>query len=148
MERQEESWTGLGVGTDRASFIADISERVPELDPAEAAEAVVCMLAERLSGGTVERLFEQLPPDVRTLFDACPRRDPGRAGKGDRDDFYLGVAEHLQVPGEEVRRILHAVFAALHGQITERESDRIASELPDTVAQTWMGARHGVRAPH
>jgi hypothetical protein len=49
---------------------------------------------------------------------------------------------------EEVRRILFGVFGALHSQITEAESDRVASELPDSISSTWLSSRHGVPAPH
>lgn len=143
-----ESWSGLGTGTDRESFLDKIRV-IPELDPAEAAEAVFCVLTQRLSSGTSERLLEELPPDVRELVSSCPRRESSvHAQHTDRDDFYLSVAEHLLVDPEEVRRIIHAVFAALHSQIVERESERISSELPDDIKQTWIAARHGVPAPH
>jgi uncharacterized protein (DUF2267 family) len=147
-EESTMSWSGLGVGTDRESFLEKVHERVPELDAAEAAEGVFCVLSERISGGTVQRLFDQLPPDVRDLFNRCNRRKQAKAKPGNRDDFYLSVAEHLMVDPEQVRRILFGVFGALHSQITEAESDRVASELPDSIASTWLSSRHGVPAPH
>ena len=142
------SWSGLGVGTDKESFLGHIQERVPELDAAEAAEAVFCVLSERISGGTIQRLLEQLPPDVREMFDRCQRRAQDPAKGGDRDDFYLGVAEHLLIDPEEVRRVLFAVFGAFHSQITEAESERVVSELPATLKSTWISSRHNVPAPH
>lgn len=149
MEHQEEmSWSGLGVGTDRRAFLEMIERGIPELDPSEAAEAVVCTLARRVSGGTAQRLFEQLPPDVRELFNSCERRATDNAPGGGREDFYLAVAEHLMVDPTDVRRVIHHVFAALHGQITEAEAERISSELPSDVATTWDAARHNVPAPH
>lgn len=148
MEQEEMSWSGLGVGTDRRSFLEAIESRLPEFDPVRAAEAVVCTLSQRVSGGTAQRMFEQLPPDVRDLFERCQRRLTDLAPQGDRDDFYLAVAEHLMVDPTDVRRILHSVFAALHGQITEAEADRIARELPQNLASTWEAARHNVPAPH
>lgn len=148
--QEEMSWSGLGVGTDKESFLEKVRERlVPDIDPAEAAEAVFCVLTERLSGGTVNRLLEQLPPDVRELMSRCPRKKlQDDAKKLSRDDFYMAVAEHLLVDPEDVRRILHAVFGALHSQTTEKESERIASELPNDVSYTWVAARHDVPAPH
>ena len=143
-----QSWSGLGVGTDRSSFLIGIETLAPGIDAAEAAEAVLCVLSARLSEGTSRRLVEQLPPDVRELFDRCGRRSADQARRGDREDFYLAVAEHLMVDVEDVRRILHAVFGGLHGQITEAESERIASELPDDLSRTWVAARHNVPAPH
>ena len=115
----------------------------------DTAEAVFCVLTNRLSGGTADRMLDELPPDVRDLLSICPRRQSSaHASHTDKDDFYLSVAEHLLVDPEDVRRIIHAVFGALHTQIVEREAERIASELPDDIKQTWIAARHAVPAPH
>lgn len=143
-----QSWSGLGVGTDRESFLDHLRERIGELEPEEAAEAVFCTLARRLSGGTAQRLVEQLPEDVRDLFSRCPRRAQDNAPKGSKDDFYLEVAEHLMVDPDDVRRIISGVFYALHTQITERESRSIERELPSDISYTWVAARHGAPAPH
>jgi len=145
---ETQSWSGLGVGTDKQSFLEKIENILPEIGAEEAAEAVFCALSERISGGTVTRLLEQLPADVRPMFGRCKKNITAHATGGDREDFYLAVAEHLLVDPEDVRRILHAVFGALHTQITEAESERIASELPDDISGTWVGARHKVPAPH
>ena len=146
---QVESWSGLGTGTDRESFLEKIRENIDKIDAAEAAEAVFCVLTKRLSGGTADRLLDELPPDVRDLLSICPRRQSSaHAPHTDKDDFYLSVAEHLLVDPEDVRRIIHAVFGALHTQIVEREAERIASELPDDIKQTLIAARHAVPAPH
>jgi uncharacterized protein (DUF2267 family) len=146
--QQTQSWSGLGVGTDKESFLIRMQQLIPELDPEEAAEAVFCALSERLSGGTVQRLLEQLPPDVRQLLGRCGKELSAHASGGDREDFYLAVAEHLLVDPEQVRRVLHAVFGALHSQITEAESERIVAELPDDISGTWLAARHAIPAPH
>lgn len=143
------SWSGEGVGTDKASFLRKVQDGVAlELDEQEAAEAVFCALSRRLSGGTVARLIGQMPADVRQLFDACPKRLNEDAEATTRDDFYLDVAEHLLVDPEDVRRIISGVFGAIHSQITERESEKVASELPDDLSGTWIAARHDVPAPH
>lgn len=144
---EQESWSGLGVGTDKHSFLSHISGRMPELDAEEAAEAVFCVLSQRLSSGTVQRLLEQLPPDIREIFRHCERHSHAPS-RGRRQDFHLALAEHLIVDPEDVRLILHTVFRAMHSQITEKESQRIASELPDSIASTWLTARHAVPAPH
>ncbi len=149
---EEVTWSGLGAGTDKEAFLDVIRERVPELDASEAAEAVFCVLSRRISGGTLQRLLAELPEEAREVVGSggCHKgRDlSSNAESGDRDDFYLGVAEHLLIEPEQVRRVLHAVFGGLHSQITERESERIAQELPKDVASTWEGARKRVAAPH
>lgn len=150
LSNEEMSWSGLGVGTDKLAFLDVIRERVPEIDPEEAAEAVFCVLSKRISGGTLQRLLAQLPEDVRGTLGRCHQgRDAtADAESGDRDDFYLAVAEHLLIEPEEVRRVLHGVFGGLHSQITEAESERISQELPNDIASTWEGARKRVAAPH
>ncbi len=149
---EEVTWSGLGAGTDRHAFLEVIEERFPEVDPKESAAAVFCVLSRRISGGTLQRLLAELPEDVRKIVSASQcHRDHGvtaDAEAGGRDDFYLGVAEHLMIDPEDVRRALHAVFGGLHSQITERESERIAQELPKELAGTWEGARKRVPAPH
>ncbi len=147
---EEMSWSGLGVGTDKSAFLDVITERVPELDAEEAAEAVFCVLSKRISGGTLQRLVAQLPEDVRSLVGRCHahRDETSNAEAGDRDDFYLEVAEHLMIEPEDVRRVLHGVFGGLHSQITEAQSERVSQELPRDIASTWEGARKRVPAPH
>lgn len=142
------SWSGQGVGTDKASFLEKVHEGVPELDEQEAAEAVFCALSRRLSGGTVTRLLGQMPEDLRELFNSCPKRMSEDGESTTRDDFYLDVAEHLLVDPEDVRRIISGVFSAIHSQITERESQSVEAELPRDLSGTWIAARHNVPAPH
>jgi uncharacterized protein (DUF2267 family) len=102
MQNQEttQSWSGLGVGTDRQSFLMKVAEQLPDYEPERA------------------------------------------------EDFYLHVANHLNADPENVRLVLHGVFAALHTQITESESEKISSQLPDYVKGTWRESRRGVDRPY
>jgi uncharacterized protein (DUF2267 family) len=148
MHNQEtESWSGEGVGTSVESFLARINREIPEYPPAEAAEAVICSLCARLPGGVVQELFEQFPEGLRQLFNHCSkdRRAPG--SRFDKDDFYLDVAEHLQIEAENVRLVLHVVFASIHSQITERLAEKIASEMPPNLSGTWDAARRAADLP-
>jgi uncharacterized protein (DUF2267 family) len=150
MQNQEttQSWSGLGVGTDRQSFLRKVAEQIPDYPPEQAVEAVFCALTERLPGGIVQQLFEQLSPDVRELVGHCQKRSDAPPEKLDRDDFYLHVANHLNAEPENVRLVLHGVFAALHTQITEAESEKVASQLPDWVKGTWANSRRGIDRPY
>lgn len=143
-----QSWSGLGVGTDRESFLKKVAEQLPDYDPVKAVEAVVCALTERLPGGTVQLLFEQLSPDVRELVGRCQKRAEAPPEKLDKKDFYLHVAQHLNAEPENVRLVLHGVFAALHTQINEVEFEKISSQLPSYVKGTWREARRGVDLPY
>jgi uncharacterized protein (DUF2267 family) len=143
-----QSWSGLGVGTDRQSFLSKIAQQLPEYEPERAVEAVFCALTERLPGGIVQQLFEQLSPDVREVVASCQKRVEENAEKIDKEDFYLHVANHLNADPENVRLVLFTVFGALHSQITEAESEKVASQLPDYVKGTWLDSRRGVDRPY
>ncbi|HEX8703007.1 MAG TPA: hypothetical protein VF815_29490 [Myxococcaceae bacterium] len=41
-DAQTQSWSGLGVGTDRESFLRKVVEQLPDYHPVMAAEAVFC----------------------------------------------------------------------------------------------------------
>ncbi|MCI0572477.1 MAG: DUF2267 domain-containing protein [Myxococcaceae bacterium] len=145
----EVSWSGQGVGTDRTSFLAKVSARLAGEEPVEAAEAVFCTLSQHLSGGVVSLIHDALTEDVRDILKGCGHpagKDDARAF--DKDEFYAAVAEHLNVEPADVRRILSAVFAGLHSQITESIADKVAAQLPADLRSTWEHARRGVAAPH
>ncbi|HYH99909.1 DUF2267 domain-containing protein [Hyalangium sp.] len=149
MQDQETlSWSGLGVGTDRQSFLKKVAEQLPDYEPEKAVEAVFCALTERLPGGIVQQLVEQLSPDVRELVGRCQKQRTAAPEKLDRDDFYLHVANHLNAEPENVRLVLHGVFAALQTQITEAEFEKVSSQLPDYVKGTWRESRRGVDRPY
>ena len=148
MHNQEtESWSGEGVGTSVDSFLARINREVPEYSPAEAADAVICALCERLPGGLVQELREQFPEGLRQLFQHCWKDRSAPAHKFDKDDFYLEIAEHLQIEPENVRLVLHVVFASIHSQITEKLAEKIRSEMPPNVSGTWDAARRDADLP-
>jgi uncharacterized protein (DUF2267 family) len=143
-----QSWSGLGVGTDRETFLRHVAQQLPDYPPEQAVEAVFCALTERLPGGIVQELFEQLSPDVRELVGRCQKGSEAPPEKLDRDDFYLHVASHLNAEPENVRLVLHGVFAALQTQITEVVFEKVSSQLPDWVKGTWRESRRGVDLPY
>lgn len=142
------SWSGLGVGTDRQSFLAHVAEQLPAYESDKAVEAVVPVLFDRLPGGIVQQLLAQFSPDVRELFEPFAKDVTAPPNKLDRDDFYQEVANRLNADTENVRLVLHGVFAAIHSQITEAESLKVASQLPDYLHGTWMAARRGADKPY
>lgn len=150
MQKQDttQSWSGLGVGTDRQSFLNKVAEQLPDYEPIKAVEAVFCALTERLSGGIVQQLIEQLSPDVRELVSRCQKRVEEGPRKLDKQEFYLHVANHLNADPENVRLVLFGVFAALQSQITKDEVEKVASQLPDYVKGTWLDARRVVDKPY
>jgi uncharacterized protein (DUF2267 family) len=144
---ETESWSGEGVGTSVESFLARINREVPEYPPIEAADAVMSALCERLPGGLVRELMEQFPTGLREMFRHCDKERSAPAQKFDKDDFYLDIAERLQIEAESVRLVLHVVFASLHSQITEKLAEKIAREMPPNISGTWDGARRAADLP-
>lgn len=141
------SWSGLGVGTDRQSFLQHVSEQLPAYEPDKAVEAVFAALFQRLSGGIVQQLLAQFSPDVREMLLPFAKDVQARPQLLDREDFYLMVANRLNADPENVRLVLHGVFAAVHTQITESESQKVASQLPDFLLGTWNNSRRGIDRP-
>jgi uncharacterized protein (DUF2267 family) len=142
-----ESWSGEGVGTSVESFLAHINREVPEYSPTEVADAVMSALCERLPGGIVQELREQFPEGLRRLFERSWKERSANAQKFDKDDFYLDIAERLQIEPESVRLLLHVVFGSIHSQITEKLAEKIAAEMPPNITGTWDGARRDADLP-
>ncbi|HEX5749525.1 MAG TPA: DUF2267 domain-containing protein [Archangium sp.] len=142
-----ESWSGEGVGTSVESFLAHINREVPEYSPTEVADAVMSALCERLPGGLVQELREQFPEGLRRLFERSWKERSAPAQKFDKDDFYLDIAERLQVEPENVRLVLHVFFGSLHSQITEKLAQKIRSEMPPNIAGTFDAARRDADLP-
>lgn len=145
---QEMSWSGLGVGTDRESFLRHVSEQLPAYEPERAVEAVCAALFRRLPGGIVQQLLAQFSPDVREMLMPFSKDVQAPPEKLDREDFYFMVANRLNADPENVRLVLHGVFAAMHTQITEAESLKVRSQLPDFLDGTWGASRRGVDRPY
>jgi len=144
---QEVSWTGAGNGTDLRTFLSIVQERLGNERAADAVPAVFETLALRLPGGLVQRILAQLPEEIRPLLARYAKPEQAPAVKLGKREFYGAVAGRLDVDPVDVRRILHAVFAGLHSQITEATSERIVAELPDELANTWLAARAKVDLP-
>jgi len=136
--------TGEGVGTSKEMFFGIIRRVLPDY-PAEAAgQAVLCSLAQRVSGGVAHKMVEELSEDLRPLADRCAMHAQRDAPSWDKVEFYADVAEHLGAQAADVRRILSAVFSAIQSQITDATSTSIASQLPAELSGTWLAARRRI----
>jgi uncharacterized protein (DUF2267 family) len=113
-------------------FIERVARRAG-LDPAEArrvSEAVIETLAERIAGGEVEDLAEQLPEDLHPALERGRARTGGKAQKMSLDEFVERIADREGVGYEQALEHARAVFAALRDTITEKELSDVLSELP------------------
>lgn len=106
-----------------------------------AAEAVLCTLEQRLSGGEAKKLSAELPESVRELIRRCePHREAPAAAFG-RAEFLQRVADHLGVSVSEAELITRAVFEAVRRQVSIQEAKYVERQLPDELAEMWRYPR-------
>jgi uncharacterized protein (DUF2267 family) len=128
---------------DYQSLIAALArEGLPRRTEAvKAVEAVMCALARRTAGVEFEDLRELLPDPFRGRLVACERHAaaPPRKGAHSRTDaaFYAEVAEDLERDAADVEPAVRSVFAAIRGQVGEKEGEDIAAQLPLELQALW-----------
>ncbi|RJS25234.1 DUF2267 domain-containing protein [Corallococcus sp. H22C18031201] len=112
--------------------------RVNGLDARDAASAVLCTLARRLSDGEDVKLMRALPGGIGQLLGACEiHRGPSHAKRMHRAEFIGDVADHLRIPVDQAFRVLTAVFTAVRDRIPEDEVVAVASQLPADLADLF-----------
>jgi uncharacterized protein (DUF2267 family) len=108
-------------------FLATIEDRAGMVDREEAertAVAVLQALADRLTGGEADDLLAQLPEPLKSTI-----RVTGKAVPMDPGEFVDRIASELQLPQEEARDRVRAVFGALREAVTPGEFDDVLSQL-------------------
>jgi uncharacterized protein (DUF2267 family) len=95
-----------------------------------ASEAVLETLAERIAGGEVDDLAEQLPPELRQPLERGRARTGGKARRMSLDEFVESIAEREGVGYEQALDHARAVFAALRETLTDNEFSDLLAELP------------------
>jgi uncharacterized protein (DUF2267 family) len=106
-------------------------------EAARAVEAVVCALAQRLSGADFAPVRERLPAPLQTRLVACERHAASPAAPRTAEELYAIVAEDLgRAPGE-VETTVRAVMAAIRSQLGEDEAEEVAARLPIDLLPLW-----------
>jgi uncharacterized protein (DUF2267 family) len=103
------------------------------LEPAEAHEAseiVLETLAERIAGGEVDDLAEEIPEPLRPPLERGKARAGGKAQRMSLDEFIARIAEREGVSYEQALDHARAVFATLRETLTDKEFSDLLSELP------------------
>ncbi len=103
------------------------------LDPSQArraTEAVLETLAERIAGGEVQDIAEQLPEDLRPALRRGVERTGGKAQKLSLDEFIWRIAEREEGDYDEALEHARAVFAALRETLTYKEFSDMLRDLP------------------
>jgi uncharacterized protein (DUF2267 family) len=129
----------------RAVVVGDVFlERVARraaLEPAEArraAEAVLETLAERLAGGAVDDLADELPQDLHPALERGESRTGGKAQRLSLDEFVRRVAEREGGGYDEALERARAVFAALRDSLTDKRLSDVLAELPRAYTETLL----------
>ncbi|QSQ15735.1 DUF2267 domain-containing protein [Myxococcus landrumensis] len=104
----------------------------------EAAHAVLCTLARRLSDGEDVKLMRALGSDIGEIVGECTiLRGPSHARRMHRDEFIADVADHLKIPVDQAFRVMTVVFTAVRDRIPEDEVAAVASQLPADLADSF-----------
>lgn len=126
-------------------FFASIRESgvVPEGKSAEeAATAVLCTLARRVSTGEMGDVLATLPAELRQRFGPCMLHAGEPVETFGEERFLRLVAEHLGVDEEAAELVALAVFSAFRTRFHNPELDQLESELPKDLKQLWRGHEH------
>ncbi|MFP2929178.1 DUF2267 domain-containing protein [Pyxidicoccus sp. 3LG] len=112
--------------------------QVNKLYARDAASAVFCTLARRLSDGEDVKLMRALGSGIGAILGACTiHRGPSHAKRMSRQEFLTDVADHLRIPIDQALRVTAAVFTAIRDRIPDQEVADVASQLPDDLADLW-----------
>jgi uncharacterized protein (DUF2267 family) len=111
----------------------------PGVRGVDAVSAVLCVLAQRLTGGEAEDVVASLPKGLRPLVEGCVRYPLDRAEAFDRAEFLRRVAARLHVTVPEAEAVTRAVFAAVRPRLPPVEVDDVASQLPRDLKDLWRG---------
>lgn len=126
------------------AFINELRKRGVSPELAEpAAEAVLCTLQLRLSGGEDHKLLAELPLPLRELLRRCQPHRFAPALSFGPDEFIQRVADHLSLSQEKARSLIRVVFEATRRQLSTREAISVYAALPLGLKELWLGKEGG-----
>jgi uncharacterized protein (DUF2267 family) len=123
-----------GVSADE--FVGRVADRL-DIDRERArgaVEAVLEVLAIRISGGEVRDLAARLPPELRPALQRGLSESALHATALSLDDFLRAIAHRERVSVEDAAAHVRAVLTTLREAVGEQEFDDMASQLPDEYA--------------
>jgi uncharacterized protein (DUF2267 family) len=100
-------------------------------EAAEAVDATLETLAERISGGEVEDLMSELPEELRPALERGSMESHGVARKMSLEEFVREVAWREGATPDDARKHARAVFKALRQAVDEDEFEDVVAQLPD-----------------
>ncbi|MGZ4347954.1 MAG: DUF2267 domain-containing protein [Gaiellaceae bacterium] len=108
-------------------FIERVAERARIADRFEAEKTAVVVLqalSDRLTGKEARDLLAQLPAMFKELVIISPSAQPLSA-----DEFVGRVSDELDVPEDEARARIRAVFATLREAVTRGQFEDVLAQL-------------------
>jgi uncharacterized protein (DUF2267 family) len=111
-----------------------------DLDPRDAAAAVLCAVTQRLSLAEGRDVIDALPPGVQAVFQRCNvHRDFDEEPPADREQLVGLVGAHLEVEPDDAEEIARAVLTALRAQLPRKEVHDVESQLPADLVALFRG---------
>lgn len=109
----------------------------------DAAEAVLCVLSQRLSGTVAGRLLEGQPMAVRGLVAPCGAHREEPPSQMGREELVQRVAEHLKATTAEAEAITRGVFEAVQKGLPQRTIRDVTRQLPADLVALWQVSERG-----
>jgi uncharacterized protein (DUF2267 family) len=115
-----------------AEFLRRVADRaaVDEEAARRAADAVLETLGERIAGGEVEDLIQQLPVELHEPLRRGDALSNGAARKMSLEEFVRRIAEREGVTPDQAHEHARAVFATLREAVHEHEFLDVVAQLP------------------
>jgi CBS domain-containing protein len=108
-----------------------------DVTPSTALEATLGSLARGLSAGPAADLLPSLPPAIRRLL----RPGDRPRERLDREAYLRRVADQLGVTRADAETLARGVFAALRARLPVDKAEEVASQMPRSLADLWLGSR-------
>lgn len=104
----------------------------------EAFSSVMCIFAQRLSGGETKELLLGLPRTIRPLVERCMIERSEEPLAFGVDELIASVAQDLGTDLDNAEAIVDAVVAAVTRALPQEEIDHVASQLPSDLRALWL----------
>ncbi len=109
--------------------------------PQEIAGAVICVLAQRLSGGEARDLLYALSPQLQDWVKTCALQRVEMPDRFGFAQFQQVVADYLEIPVEKSAFVIRTVFAAMQKHLNDKQVDTVESQLPTDLKNVWMPSK-------
>ena len=133
----------LSAGDARRAVEDEIAEEteLPEgVTSSDAFSAVMCTVAQRISGGEARELLLGLPATLRGLVERCALHRAEESEVFGGEELGRRVAVHLRIEPAQAEPIVRAVFGAVKRVLPTKANFDIGSQLPVDLRELWESA--------